>query len=138
MGKGDKKTKRGKIIAGSYGVRRLRKKKNKEFKPVDIKKPSKKKKPASAKKEEKPKTAKKGAPQVKEIEESKSEKKTSSEVNEVKKQEKVPDKGKATATDIVEEPQSKEIKEEKKEDKKEDSKEEKKGAAVKSEDKEKE
>ncbi|MCD4746360.1 MAG: 30S ribosomal protein THX [Bacteroidales bacterium] len=34
MGKGDKKTKRGKIILGSYGVRRPRKKK-KEFVLVD-------------------------------------------------------------------------------------------------------
>lgn len=30
MGKGDKKTKRGKIVNGSYGRRRLRKKKNKQ------------------------------------------------------------------------------------------------------------
>jgi 30S ribosomal protein S31 len=37
MGKGDKKTKRGKIIMGSFGVRRRRKKINKpEIKPVKI------------------------------------------------------------------------------------------------------
>jgi 30S ribosomal protein S31 len=30
MGKGDRKTKRGKIIKGSYGVTRTHKKKNKE------------------------------------------------------------------------------------------------------------
>ncbi|MBE9481247.1 MAG: 30S ribosomal protein THX, partial [Bacteroidetes bacterium] len=33
MGKGDKKTKRGKIILGTYGVRRLRKKKKNVFVP---------------------------------------------------------------------------------------------------------
>ena len=32
MGKGDKKTKRGKIIAGTYGVRRKRKKKDRSTK----------------------------------------------------------------------------------------------------------
>ena len=30
MGKGDKKTKRGKIVKGSFGVRRPRKKKNQQ------------------------------------------------------------------------------------------------------------
>ncbi|MCK4638693.1 MAG: 30S ribosomal protein THX, partial [Bacteroidales bacterium] len=33
MGKGDKKTKRGKIILGTYGVRRLRKRKKNVFVP---------------------------------------------------------------------------------------------------------
>ena len=41
MGKGDKKTKRGKIVSGSYGVRRPRKK-TVETKPV-TKKTTKKK-----------------------------------------------------------------------------------------------
>jgi 30S ribosomal protein S31 len=37
MGKGDKKTRRGKIILGSYGVRRPRKKTDKpEIKPVKV------------------------------------------------------------------------------------------------------
>ena len=36
MGKGDKKTRRGKIILGTYGVRRRRKKENKpEIKQVE-------------------------------------------------------------------------------------------------------
>jgi len=36
MGKGDKKTKRGKIILGTYGVSRRRKKQNKqEIKPIE-------------------------------------------------------------------------------------------------------
>ncbi|MAY21523.1 MAG: 30S ribosomal protein THX [Flavobacteriaceae bacterium] len=39
MGKGDKKTKRGKIIRGTYGKLRLRKKKKRE----NIKSPQKKK-----------------------------------------------------------------------------------------------
>ncbi|HUS86815.1 MAG TPA: 30S ribosomal protein THX [Bacteroidales bacterium] len=38
MGKGDKKTKRGKIVKGSYGVRRLRKKKTVTQAPKKIKK----------------------------------------------------------------------------------------------------
>lgn len=62
MGKGDKKSKRGKIVIGSYGVRRPRKKKNTmavapEVPPqpsqeVEITTPqAKPKKPAKAKKE---------------------------------------------------------------------------------------
>ena len=45
MGKGDKKSRRGKIILGSYGVRRPRKKDKQEVKPVaevQIKEPKKK------------------------------------------------------------------------------------------------
>lgn len=56
MGKGDKKTKRGKIIIGSYGVRRPKKKKA-AFQPADGKKEAKPKK--AAPKEEKTTTAKK-------------------------------------------------------------------------------
>ena len=48
MGKGDKKTRRGKITIGSYGVRRP-KKKNKS-KTVEIKKKPKKQTKAKAKK----------------------------------------------------------------------------------------
>jgi len=36
MGKGDKKTKRGKIVIGSYGVKRTRKKKKVTVAPVKI------------------------------------------------------------------------------------------------------
>ncbi len=73
MGKGDKKTKRGKIIKGSYGVRRPRKKstypvgEKKEAKVEEIVEESLKKAPtkkvAAKTTEEKPKTtAKKSAP----------------------------------------------------------------------------
>lgn len=48
MGKGDKKTRRGKIAIGSYGIRRP-KKKNK-VKKVEIKKKPKKETKAKAKK----------------------------------------------------------------------------------------
>jgi len=61
MGKGDKKTRRGKIILGSYGVRRPRKKNNKpEVKPVKVilSKEPKEKKPVKEKKEPKEVTAK--------------------------------------------------------------------------------
>jgi 30S ribosomal protein S31 len=53
MGKGDKKSRRGKIILGTYGVRRRRKKDNKpEIKPEIIKvKEVKEKKPVKEKKE---------------------------------------------------------------------------------------
>ena len=54
MGKGDKKTRRGKIILGSYGVRRPRKKNDKpEVKPVKtiLLKEPKDKKPVKEKKE---------------------------------------------------------------------------------------
>ena len=44
MGKGDKKTKRGKIINGSYGVTRLRKKEKPAAEKVETKTPVKKKK----------------------------------------------------------------------------------------------
>lgn len=46
MGKGDKKTKKGKIIISSFGVRRPKKQKNIEAGPQNIveKKPAKKKK----------------------------------------------------------------------------------------------
>ena len=56
MGKGDKKSRRGKIILGSYGVRRPRKKNNKpEVKPVKqiLTKEPKEKKPLKEKKEHK-------------------------------------------------------------------------------------
>lgn len=54
MGKGDKKTRRGKIILGSFGVRRLRKKDNKpSIKPLKVtaEKEVKEKKPLKEKKE---------------------------------------------------------------------------------------
>ena len=45
MGKGDKKTKRGKIVKGSYGVRRPKKKKNANARAQNAsEKPAKKKK----------------------------------------------------------------------------------------------
>ena len=59
MGKGDKKTKRGKIILGTYGVRRARKKKDKKAigakasTEVTVKTTRKEKQPAE-KKETKP------------------------------------------------------------------------------------
>ena len=59
MGKGDKKTKRGKIIMGSYGVRRPQRQKSKlttETKPAVIKE-----KPVKAEKESVPKEKKKPA-----------------------------------------------------------------------------
>lgn len=37
MGKGDKKTKRGKIIQGSYGVTRLKRKFTAGTKPIEVK-----------------------------------------------------------------------------------------------------
>ena len=65
MGKGDKKTKRGKIILGSYGVRRRRKtntvvfekvvKDNKEVKVVEPIEIVEEVKPAKEKKEKEPK-----------------------------------------------------------------------------------
>jgi len=74
MGKGDKKTRRGKIILGSYGVRRPRKKNNKpEIKPVKevmIKEP-KDKKPLKEKKEPKEATAAKVVKEAKEVKEGK-------------------------------------------------------------------
>lgn len=39
MGKGDKKTKRGKIILGSHGVRRPKKQGNTTMKPMLVKEP---------------------------------------------------------------------------------------------------
>lgn len=75
MGKGDKKTKRGKITLGTYGVTRPRKKKKKTNKPIEIvekEKPAKKK-TASPKVQnsnvEKPKTPKKAAAKKKASEE---------------------------------------------------------------------
>ena len=56
MGKGDKKSRRGKIILGSYGVRRPRKKNDKpEVKPLKeiLLKETKDKKPLKEKKEPK-------------------------------------------------------------------------------------
>jgi 30S ribosomal protein S31 len=58
MGKGDKKSRRGKIIIGSYGVRRPRKKKKysapevvavAEAEPIPVTPPAKPKKPAKTK-----------------------------------------------------------------------------------------
>lgn len=49
MGKGDRKTKRGKIIKGSYGRLRPRKNSITDFKPSDRKKEAPKKKPAAKK-----------------------------------------------------------------------------------------
>ena len=76
MGKGDKKTKRGKIIMGSYGVRRSKKSKKgfvpdltakepkaKVEKPVTEDAPKEKKKPAVAKKV----VAEKTTPATKEV-----------------------------------------------------------------------
>lgn len=61
MGKGDKKTKRGKIIMGSYGVRRPRKS-GPQIQDDHAKAPLKKKKTAEKEeKEPKPPTAKKPA-----------------------------------------------------------------------------
>jgi 30S ribosomal protein S31 len=37
MGKGDKKTRRGKLFMGSYGVRRPKAGKKKDIKPVPVK-----------------------------------------------------------------------------------------------------
>lgn len=51
MGKGDKKTKRGKIFKGSKGRLRPRKKPNEVSKPAVVEKPDLKKKPVRAKKE---------------------------------------------------------------------------------------
>lgn len=75
MGKGDKKTKRGKITLGTYGVTRPRKKKKKANKPIEIvekEKPAKKK-AATPKVQksnaEKPKTPKKAAAKKKAAEE---------------------------------------------------------------------
>lgn len=63
MGKGDKKTKRGKIISGTYGVRRLRKRKGLVTSTPERKEVVKKE-------AEKPKeTAKKKSPKSKEVEE---------------------------------------------------------------------
>jgi 30S ribosomal protein S31 len=68
MGKGDKKTRRGKIIIGTYGVRRRRKKADKqEIKPVKV----------SIVKEEKDKKAVRVKAEVKEV-------KTAAEVKEIK------------------------------------------------------
>lgn len=75
MGKGDKKTKRGKINIGSYGVTRPRKKKKSVATPVE--KVEKKEKPAKKEaaikeekpKAEKPKASKKAAAKKKEAEE---------------------------------------------------------------------
>ncbi|MBN2639011.1 MAG: 30S ribosomal protein THX [Bacteroidales bacterium] len=66
MGKGDQKTKRGKIISGSYGVRRPKKKRNpsvvtEEVKPAVKKAPEKPKKAVEKSPDEKP-AAKKKAP----------------------------------------------------------------------------
>ncbi|MCK5337318.1 MAG: 30S ribosomal protein THX, partial [Bacteroidales bacterium] len=69
MGKGDKKTKRGKIIKGSYGVRRPKKKKN--VIPEAPAKAKKKKAAPKAVKEEKKVT--KPAAKVKKAEEKKVE-----------------------------------------------------------------
>ena len=71
MGKGDIKTKRGKIIAGSYGVRRSRKKKTRDFKPED-KKGNVAKKSAATTKEEKPKAVEKKSADKKEVKDVKS------------------------------------------------------------------
>jgi ribosomal small subunit protein bTHX len=61
MGKGDKKTRRGKIILGTYGVRRRRKKADKpEIKHVNI--PQEK-----ALKDKKPHREKKEIPAIKEV-----------------------------------------------------------------------
>ncbi len=61
MGKGDKKTRRGKIILGTYGVRRRRKKENKpEIKQVVVVK-------GKEPKDKKPLKEKKEVPEVKEI-----------------------------------------------------------------------
>ncbi len=75
MGKGDKKTKRGKIIAGSYGVRRPRKIRkyskpvvaDKTEEPVAVKKPAAKKttKPSAKKTSPKAKTESKTSSKAK-------------------------------------------------------------------------
>ena len=60
MGKGDKKTKRGKITKGSYGVRRPRKKQKAIIKAAPkVKKTAEKPKPAAMKKAAPKKTDKK-------------------------------------------------------------------------------
>ncbi len=73
MGKGDKKTKRGKINIGSYGVTRPRKKKKSVSTPVEKKEKPAKKEAAAIKEEnpkaEKPKAPKKAAAKKKEAEE---------------------------------------------------------------------
>lgn len=67
MGKGDKKTKRGKLVNGSYGVRRPKKSKKAEQAIVELKEPEllvveeKAPKKTAAKKEAKPKAEKKVA-----------------------------------------------------------------------------
>jgi 30S ribosomal protein S31 len=58
MGKGDKKTKRGKIIMGSYGVRRPKKKGSQFQPPVEKKTQKKKSTPEKAEIEEKAPTPK--------------------------------------------------------------------------------
>lgn len=62
MGKGDKKTKRGKITLGTYGVSRPRKKKNANIPVATVEKEKPAKKKATASKEEKPKAEKPKAP----------------------------------------------------------------------------
>lgn len=64
MGKGDKKTKRGKIFQGSYGVRRRKKADKSSVKATPAAKETRESKPARVKKEkvEEPKTAKEKAP----------------------------------------------------------------------------
>lgn len=72
MGKGDKKTKRGKINIGSYGVTRPRKKKKSVATPIEKKEKPAKKEAASKEekpKAEKPKAPKKAAAKKKEAEE---------------------------------------------------------------------
>lgn len=94
MGKGDKKTKRGKIIIGSHGVRRPKKKKASPepvVKPVKKKSATKadaeekkvKKTPAKAKKTDEKKAADKKPDDVK-AEESKNTEKTEGEAKEKK------------------------------------------------------
>jgi 30S ribosomal protein S31 len=55
MGKGDKKTKKGKISMGSYGVTRPQRKKKVDITAVKSAKPAKAKKEEKAVKEDKPK-----------------------------------------------------------------------------------
>ena len=58
MGKGDKKTRKGKITQGSYGKTRP-KKSSKSVIPAKVEKPKKAAKPKEETAEEKPKTARK-------------------------------------------------------------------------------
>lgn len=62
MGKGDKKTKKGKRFLGSYGVSRVQKKKTVT---APVEKPAKPAKPAKPVAEEKPKAPKKEAAEAK-------------------------------------------------------------------------